>query len=170
MTQDSILVAGYPLGGDSLSITKGIVSRVTMTRYTHASHKLLGIQIDAAINPGNSGGPSFTDLQHGKAGACACSVSRPEPLCRLHRLRQSRPPHGVCGGATFASCRRHLCKTPQWMSVSGVCSVTVLHLSAAAGARRRCQDACPPHALMISAIVAGCWSGLLQAPECRQCG
>lgn len=27
--QDSILVAGYPLGGDSLSITKGIVSRVS---------------------------------------------------------------------------------------------------------------------------------------------
>ena len=26
--QDSILVAGYPLGGDSLSITKGIVSWV----------------------------------------------------------------------------------------------------------------------------------------------
>lgn len=50
--QDSILVAGYPLGGDSLSITKGIVSRVTMTRYAHASNKLLGIQIDAAINPG----------------------------------------------------------------------------------------------------------------------
>ena len=64
--QDSILVAGYPMGGDSLSITKGIVSRVTMTRYTHASNKLLGIQIDAAINPGNSGGPSFTDLHHGK--------------------------------------------------------------------------------------------------------
>ena len=71
LTQDSILVAGYPLGGDSLSITKGIVSRVTMTRYTHASHKLLGIQIDAAINPGNSGGPSFTDLQHGKVGTCS---------------------------------------------------------------------------------------------------
>lgn len=28
--QDSILVAGYPLGGDSLSITKGIVSRVSL--------------------------------------------------------------------------------------------------------------------------------------------
>ena len=50
--QDSILVAGYPMGGDSLSITKGIVSRVVMTRYAHASNKLLGIQIDAAINPG----------------------------------------------------------------------------------------------------------------------
>ncbi len=61
--QDSILVAGYPLGGDSLSITKGIVSRVVMTRYAHASNKLLGIQIDAAINPGNSGGPAFSDLQ-----------------------------------------------------------------------------------------------------------
>ena len=52
LLQDSILVAGYPMGGDSLSITKGIVSRVVMTRYAHASNKLLGIQIDAAINPG----------------------------------------------------------------------------------------------------------------------
>ena len=47
-------MAGYPQGGDSLSITKGIVSRVVMTRYAHSSNKLLGIQIDAAINPGNS--------------------------------------------------------------------------------------------------------------------
>ncbi len=52
--RDEILVAGYPQGGDSLSITKGIVSRVVMTRYAHSSNKLLGIQIDAAINPGNS--------------------------------------------------------------------------------------------------------------------
>ena len=28
-----------------------------MTRYAHASNKLLGIQIDAAINPGNSVSP-----------------------------------------------------------------------------------------------------------------
>ena len=52
LLQDSILVAGFPIGGDSLSITKGIVSRVVMTRYAIASNKLLGIQIDAAINPG----------------------------------------------------------------------------------------------------------------------
>ena len=70
--QDSILVAGYPMGGDSLSITKGIVSRVVMTRYAHASNKLLGIQIDAAINPGNSGGPAFLDLQQ----ACRPLTSR----------------------------------------------------------------------------------------------
>lgn len=46
-----IAVAGYPVGGDSLSITKGIVSRVSMVRYSQ-SGRLLGIQIDAAINPG----------------------------------------------------------------------------------------------------------------------
>jgi hypothetical protein len=48
-------VAGYPVGGDSLSITKGIVSRVTMVRYSQGA-RLLGIQIDAAINPGGEGG------------------------------------------------------------------------------------------------------------------
>mmetsp|Transcript_42586 Transcript_42586/g.101114 ORF Transcript_42586/g.101114 Transcript_42586/m.101114 type:complete len:599 (+) Transcript_42586:214-2010(+) len=71
--QDTILVAGYPIGGESLSITKGIVSRVTMTRYTHQSNKLLGIQIDAAINPGNSGGPAFSDLERGFIAGVAFS-------------------------------------------------------------------------------------------------
>lgn len=66
-------MAGYPLGGDSLSITKGIVSRITMTRYAVASNKLLGIQIDAAINPGNSGGPAFADLEQGKVAGVAFS-------------------------------------------------------------------------------------------------
>lgn len=41
-------MAGYPVGGDSLSITKGIVSRVSMVRYSQAG-RLLGIQIDAAM-------------------------------------------------------------------------------------------------------------------------
>ncbi len=30
----------------------GCMLQVVMTRYAHASNKLLGIQIDAAINPG----------------------------------------------------------------------------------------------------------------------
>jgi len=63
---------GYPLGGDSLSITKGIVSRITMTRYVVTSNKLLGIQIDAAINPGNSGGPAFSDLEAGSVAGRFC--------------------------------------------------------------------------------------------------
>eukprot|EP00210_Caulerpa_lentillifera_P005347 g5110.t1 len=71
--QHSIYVVGYPLGGDSLSITKGIVSRITMTRYVVSSNKLLGIQIDAAINPGNSGGPAFSDLESGQVAGVAFS-------------------------------------------------------------------------------------------------
>jgi len=71
--QESILAAGYPMGGDSLSITKGIVSRVTMTTYAHYSSQLLGIQIDAAINPGNSGGPAFSNLEEGLVAGVAFS-------------------------------------------------------------------------------------------------
>ncbi|WP_232595060.1 S1C family serine protease [Marinibactrum halimedae] len=52
-----VSVFGYPFGGQSLSITKGILSRVEHQLYAHAGSFLLAGQIDAAINPGNSGGP-----------------------------------------------------------------------------------------------------------------
>mmetsp|Transcript_37567 Transcript_37567/g.83659 ORF Transcript_37567/g.83659 Transcript_37567/m.83659 type:complete len:631 (-) Transcript_37567:577-2469(-) len=70
--QSPIAVVGYPVGGDSLSITKGIVSRLALVRYSAAA-RLLGIQIDAAINPGNSGGPAFSDLDQGKVAGVAFS-------------------------------------------------------------------------------------------------
>jgi len=57
--QDTVTVIGFPLGGDKLSITEGVVSRIEVIPYTQSSKKLLGVQIDAAINPGNSGGPIF---------------------------------------------------------------------------------------------------------------
>lgn len=54
--KDSVMAYGFPKGGSSLSITKGIVSRIEFTSYNF--HVMgLRIQIDAAINPGNSGGP-----------------------------------------------------------------------------------------------------------------
>mmetsp|Transcript_20374 Transcript_20374/g.41134 ORF Transcript_20374/g.41134 Transcript_20374/m.41134 type:complete len:515 (-) Transcript_20374:137-1681(-) len=56
--QENVVVAGYPAGGDSISVTKGVVSRVDLRDYGHGSF-LLTIQIDAAINAGNSGGPAF---------------------------------------------------------------------------------------------------------------
>ena len=62
--ESSVSVYGYPIGGERMSVTKGIVSRVDFRTYAHSvmdSH--LCIQIDAAINPGNSGGPV---LQEGK--------------------------------------------------------------------------------------------------------
>jgi S1-C subfamily serine protease len=58
---ERVQVYGYPVGGDRLSITQGIVSRMDLLRYTHSQRRLLGIQIDAAINDGNSGGPVVKD-------------------------------------------------------------------------------------------------------------
>ncbi len=59
--QDGVVVYGYPMGGDELSTTKGIVSRIEMVDYTHSFMDHLAIQIDAPINPGNSGGPAFDE-------------------------------------------------------------------------------------------------------------
>ncbi|KAG2616388.1 hypothetical protein PVAP13_3NG193501 [Panicum virgatum] len=61
IAKDSVTVVGYPLGGDTISVTKGVVSRIEVTPYAHGTSDLLGIQIDAAINPGNSGGPAFNE-------------------------------------------------------------------------------------------------------------
>ncbi len=55
--KDGVMVYGYPTGGSSLSITKGIVSRIEFAPYNFQVSGLR-IQIDAAINPGNSGGPA----------------------------------------------------------------------------------------------------------------
>lgn len=54
---EDVSVVGFPVGGDSISISAGVVSRIEMQEYAQASAELLAIQIDAAINPGNSGGP-----------------------------------------------------------------------------------------------------------------
>jgi S1-C subfamily serine protease len=49
---------GYPIGGERMSVTTGIVSRIDFQLYTHSSiDQHLAIQISAQINPGNSGGP-----------------------------------------------------------------------------------------------------------------
>ncbi|OHB78215.1 MAG: hypothetical protein A2Z25_23580 [Planctomycetes bacterium RBG_16_55_9] len=53
---------GFPVGGDRISVTEGIVSRIETDTYSHnASGRHLVIQTDAAINPGNSGGPVIQD-------------------------------------------------------------------------------------------------------------
>jgi len=55
---DAITVMGYPTGGTRLSLTKGVISRIDYSVYTHSGlDQHLVIQVDAAINPGNSGGP-----------------------------------------------------------------------------------------------------------------
>ncbi|CAF3647908.1 unnamed protein product [Rotaria sp. Silwood1] len=55
-------------GGDNLSVTKGAVSRVVMSTYSHSVEYLLTTQIDAAINPGNSGGPAIQGMKKERFG------------------------------------------------------------------------------------------------------
>ncbi|HTO69728.1 MAG TPA: trypsin-like peptidase domain-containing protein [Myxococcota bacterium] len=58
--KDAVLAYGYPTGGSSLSVTKGIISRIEYVPYS-VSTSGLRIQIDAALNPGNSGGPAIAN-------------------------------------------------------------------------------------------------------------
>jgi len=50
-----VVAVGFPVGGDDVSATRGVVSRILVGGLTDN----LCVQIDAAINPGNSGGPVF---------------------------------------------------------------------------------------------------------------
>lgn len=62
--ESTVSAYGYPIGGERMSVTTGIVSRIDFQTYTHSSVDLhLAIQISAQINPGNSGGPV---MQNGK--------------------------------------------------------------------------------------------------------
>merc|ERR1719502_1380018 len=63
--EDQVLCVGFPVGGDTISVTQGVISRIEVMLYGHSASQLLGIQIDAAINDGNSGGPAFDE-----AGKC----------------------------------------------------------------------------------------------------
>ncbi len=58
--RDKVSVVGFPVGGEEISITEGVVSRVEVQRYAHSDRHLLAVTVDAAINSGNSGGPVFS--------------------------------------------------------------------------------------------------------------
>jgi S1-C subfamily serine protease len=59
--RDKVSVVGFPVGGEEISITEGVVSRIEVQRYSHSQRHLLAVTVDAAINEGNSGGPVFKD-------------------------------------------------------------------------------------------------------------
>jgi S1-C subfamily serine protease len=94
---DRVAVCGYPIGGDRLSVTEGVVSRVEMFPYAQSQRPLLAIQLDAAINSGNSGGPVFRGEQ--MVGIAFQSLEEAESIAYAiatpvvhHFLRD------VCGG------------------------------------------------------------------------
>lgn len=91
--ESTVSAYGYPIGGDRLSVTRGIVSRIDFLPYSHSevdSH--LTIQIDAAINPGNSGGPVMQDGKvvgvafQGYSGAVAQNVGYMIPVPVVQRF------------------------------------------------------------------------------------
>ncbi len=59
--RERVSVIGYPVGGEEISITEGVVSRIEIQHYSHSQRNLLAITVDAAINSGNSGGPVYRD-------------------------------------------------------------------------------------------------------------
>ncbi|KAG5536833.1 hypothetical protein RHGRI_024311 [Rhododendron griersonianum] len=107
--QDAVTVVGYPIGGDTISVTSGVVSRIEILSYVHGSTELLGLQIDAAINSGNSGGPAFNDkgncvgiafqsLKHEDAENIGYVI--PTPVI-MHFIQdyEKNGAYTVCGGA-----------------------------------------------------------------------
>lgn len=93
--ESTVSVYGYPIGGERLSVTRGVVSRVDFLPYSHSvvdSH--LVIQIEAAINPGNSGGPVLQNGRvvgvafQGYSGAVAQNVGYIIPVPVVQRFLQ----------------------------------------------------------------------------------
>ena len=92
---NAVTAVGYPMGGENISITKGVVSRIDLMDYTSQapSGKLLVVQIDAAINPGNSGGP-VTNQNKECIGVAFAGITRgnsigyiiPLPIVRMFVL------------------------------------------------------------------------------------
>jgi S1-C subfamily serine protease len=58
--RSAVNVYGFPIGGQQMSVTEGIISRVEYSSYNFQTSGLI-VQIDAALNPGNSGGPAVSD-------------------------------------------------------------------------------------------------------------
>ena len=90
---DELIALGFPLGGTRLSLTRGVVSRIDYSGYSHSdvdSH--LVVQTDAAINPGNSGGPVLLNGRvigvafQGVVGAQNIGYAIPLPVIH-HMLR-----------------------------------------------------------------------------------
>jgi S1-C subfamily serine protease len=60
--RSTVVTYGFPAGGEQISYTSGVVSRIEVEGYVHIGDRaFLAVQTDAAINPGNSGGPVIQD-------------------------------------------------------------------------------------------------------------
>jgi S1-C subfamily serine protease len=91
--ESTVSAYGYPIGGERMSVTTGIVSRIDFQLYTHSSiDQHLAIQISAQINPGNSGGPVMQNAKvvgvafQGYSGDVAQGVAYMVPTPVINRF------------------------------------------------------------------------------------
>jgi len=91
--ESTVSAYGYPLGGERMSVTTGIVSRIDFQLYTHSSiDQHLAVQISAQINPGNSGGPVMQNAKvvgvafQGYSGDVAQGVAYMVPTPVINRF------------------------------------------------------------------------------------
>ena len=62
--EEDVVCVGFPTGGDNISVTRGVVSRVEIQRYAHSAVELLAIQVrDTQIS-------------------CLCRLSQVSQACR----------------------------------------------------------------------------------------
>ena len=94
-----VVAIGFPIGGDDVSATRGVVSRILVGGLTDN----LCVQIDAAINPGNSGGPVF-DTAGTLVGVAFSGMTSANnigyiiPLPVVHTFLQNFRRHGAYKG------------------------------------------------------------------------
>src|SRR5438093_9601314 len=91
--ESTVSAYGYPIGGERMSVTTGIISRIDFQLYTHSSiDQHLAIQISAQINPGNSGGPVMQNAKvvgvafQGYSGDVAQGVAYMVPTPVINRF------------------------------------------------------------------------------------
>jgi S1-C subfamily serine protease len=91
--ESTVSAYGYPIGGERMSVTTGIVSRIDFQLYTHSYiDQHLAVQISAQINPGNSGGPVMQNAKvvgvafQGYSGDVAQGVAYMVPTPVINRF------------------------------------------------------------------------------------
>ncbi|CAL9221088.1 unnamed protein product [Arabidopsis halleri] len=106
-----VYVVGYPEAGETICVTKGVVTGVKTGNYLQSSTKLLTIQIDATTNDGNIGGPVITgnkvvgvvfqDLGDEKS----TGVVIPTPIIRHFITGAEESSHNAVFGSLVLSCQ-----------------------------------------------------------------
>jgi S1-C subfamily serine protease len=93
LLNSTVIAVGYPIGGQRISVTRGVVSRIDFQSFAHSGVDFhLAIQVDAAINPGNSGGPVIQEGMvvgvafQGYSGDVAQSTGFMIPVPVIHRF------------------------------------------------------------------------------------